>query len=71
MLLRHLMPLAWMEYARDFKSLGITLCNLSKQSLFPDQCKIAKLNPLFKKGFKSSSVNYKPISLSSVVPKTI
>ena len=41
-----------MEYARDFKSLGIILCNLSKQSLFPDQCKIAKLNPLLKKALR-------------------
>ena len=38
------------------------LVNLSiKQSLFPDQCNIAKLKPLFKKGFKSDPKNYRLI----------
>ena len=48
------------------------LINLSiKQSLFPDQCKIAKLKPLFKKGSKSDPKNYRPISLLPVVSKII
>ena len=57
------------------KVLGLPLCNLVnlsiKQSLFPDQCKIAKLKPLFKKGSKSYSKNYRPISLLPVVSKII
>ena len=48
------------------------LVNLSiKQSLFPDQGNIAKLKPLFKKGFKSDPKNYRLISLLSVVSKII
>ena len=42
-----------------------------KQSLFHDQCKIAKLKPLFKKGSKSDPKNCRPISLLHVVPKII
>ena len=35
--------------------------NLSiKQSLFPDQYKVVKLKPLFKKGSKSDPKNYSP-----------
>ena len=46
------------------------LVNLSiKQSLFPDQCKTAKLKPLFKKGSKSVPKNYRPISLLPDVSK--
>ena len=48
------------------------LANLSiKQFLFPDQCKIAKLKPLFKKSSKSDLKNYRPISLLPVVSKIL
>ena len=47
--------------------LALPLCNLVnlsiKQSLFPDQCKIAKLKSLFKKGSKSDPKNCRLISL--------
>ena len=47
----------------------------TKQSLFLDQCKIAKLKPLFKKFSKSDPKNYRPISLllvvSNILEKTI
>ena len=40
------------------------LCNISmKLGRFPDSCKIGKLKPLFKKGFKTKFSNYRPISL--------
>ena len=45
----------------DFINLSI------KRSTFPDKCKIAKLTPLFKKGFKTGPKNYRPISLLSLV----
>ena len=55
--------------------LALPLCNLVnlsiKQSLFPDQCKITKLKPLFKKSSKSDPKNYRPISLLPVVSKII
>ena len=55
--------------------LALSLCNLvnlsKKQSLFPDQCKSAKLKPLFKKGPKSDPKNCRPISLLPVVSKII
>ena len=55
--------------------IAVPLCNLVnlsiKQSLFPDQCKIAKLKPLFKKASNSDQKNYKPISLLPAVSKII
>ena len=48
------------------------LCNLSiLLSDFPDQCKIAKLKPLFKKGSPTEPKNYRPISLLPLVSKLI
>ena len=53
--------------------LALPLCNLvnlsMKQSLFPDQCKIAKLKSQFKKGSNSDPKNYGSISLLPVVSK--
>ena len=46
------------------------LCNLSiKYSLFPKDCQIAKLKPLFKKTSKRLPKNYHPISLLSLIFK--
>ena len=46
-----------------------------EQSLFPDQCKIAKLKPIFKKGSKIDPKNYRSISMlpagSKIIDKTI
>ena len=48
------------------------IINLSiKPSTFPDKCKIAKLTPLFKKGSKTDSKNYRPISLLPLISKLI
>ena len=35
------------------------------------KCKIAKLTPLFKKGFKTDTKNYRPISLLPLISKFI
>ena len=48
------------------------LCNLSIQlNSFPRSCKIAKVKPVFKKGFKTDPQNYHLISLLSLLSKII
>ena len=48
------------------------LVNLSiSLSLFPDDCKIAKLKPLYKKEAKTKQKNYRPISLLPLLSKII
>ena len=38
-------------------------------SKFPEQCKIAKIKPIFKKSSKLEAVNYRPISLLPLISK--
>ena len=48
------------------------ICNLSiKYSTFPNDCKIAKLKPSFKRGSKTDPKNYRPISLLPLISKII
>ena len=48
------------------------ICNLSiKYSIFPTDCQIAKLKPLFKKGSTTHPKNYRPISLLPLTSKII
>ena len=50
----------------------VQIYNLSiKLSAVPDECKIAKLKPLYKKGKKTDPKNYIPISLLPVVSKIL
>ena len=47
-------------------------CNLSiALSTVPDQCKIAKLKPLYKKGKKTDPKNYRPVFLLPVIYKIL
>ena len=48
------------------------ICNLSiKLSTLPDECKIAELKPLYKKGKKTDTKNYTPNSLLPVISKIL
>ena len=44
---------------------------LMRLDTFPSQCKIAKIKPLFKKGIKTETKNYRPISLLPLISKVI
>ena len=48
------------------------ICNISTSSgLFPSDCDIAKLKPLYKKGSKTNPENFRPISLLPLISKVI
>ena len=48
------------------------ICNISISSgLFPSECKISKLKPLYKKGSKANPENFRPISLLPLISKVI
>ena len=48
------------------------LCSLSiSQGVFPSACKVAKRKPIFKKGKKIGSSNYRPVSLRPSFSKII
>ena len=51
--------------------LGNIINLLITLSTFPEECKIAKLNPIFKKGARNDPKNYRPISLLPLVSKMI
>ena len=57
----------------DILAIPVTqICNLSIQlSHFPNNYKLAKLKPLYKKGSKTDPKNFRPISLLPIASKII
>ena len=48
------------------------MCNISISSgLFPSNCKVAKLKPLYKKGSKTNPKHFRPISFLPLISKVI
>ena len=58
--------------AKILSKLISEICNLSiSHGIFPNDCKVAKLKPIFKKGKKVDLSNYRPISLLPLISKII
>ena len=50
----------------------VNIINLSiKLSTFPEECEIAKIKPIFEKGARIDTKNYRPISFSPLVSRII
>ena len=64
-------PARLLVYAVEYIKEPLThIFNLSITSgIFPDELKIARVIPVFKKGVKSSPGNYRPISILPVISK--
>ena len=68
-----IVPGRFLKDGADILAIPVTqICNLSiKLSHFPNNCKLAKLKPLYKKGSKTDPKNFRPISLLPIVSKII
>ena len=65
-------PAKFLRDGAEELALPLEDINLSiKLSTFPDECKIAKLKSIFKKGARADSKNYRPISLLPLLSKII
>ena len=66
-------PVKFLRDGAEVLSLPLrNITNLSiKLSTLAEECKIAKLNPIFKKGARTDPKNYRPISLSPLASKII
>ena len=50
----------------------VKICKSSiKLASFPDKCRVAKIKPLYKKGLRTGSKNFRPISLMLFLPEII
>ena len=61
-------PAKFLRESAEVLALPLGIINLSiKLSIFPEECKIAKLKPIFKKGARADPKNYHPISFLPLV----
>ena len=68
-------PLEWTKYQQNFSGTGWSIGSsfekynnfINKIINFPEECKIAKLKPIFKKVAGTDPKNYRPISLLPLV----
>ena len=61
-------PAKFLRDSAEVLALPLGIINLSiKLSTFPEECKIAKLKPIFKKGARADPKNYRPISFLPLV----
>jgi hypothetical protein len=58
-------------YPKIISALTYTIKQSLSTGYFPDQLKIAKVKPLYKKGSGTDVSNYRPVSLISVFSKII
>ena len=58
----------FMSFIKTYKR---TVQSFIKLGSFSDSCKIAKLKPLFKKGYRTTTSNYRPMSLLPLISKII
>lgn len=65
-------PAKFVKEAADVLAYSLSnIINSSiKLSVFPQECKISRLKPLFKIGSKTDLKNYKPILLQPIVSKS-
>ena len=66
-------PAKFLRYGAEVLALSLrNIINISMiLSTFPEECKIAKLKLIFKKGTRTDPKNYRPISLLLLVSKII
>ena len=66
-------PASILSYASEelAKPLSVLFCRSLDEGQLPEDWKLAYVTPIFKKGSKSSVNNYRPVSLTSIVCKTL
>ena len=59
------------QFSTKQKEFDVELIYFFQLLTFPEECRIAKLKPIFKKGARTDRKNYEPISLLLLVSKII
>ena len=62
-------PVLFRNTSKLSKSISQVFYKIQQTDTFPDEWKIGKVSPLFKKGSKTDITNYRPITLLNIVSK--